>query len=76
MTGEHTVLELMAFIGRSNRSKFREQVLAPLLALGMVEMTIPDKPNSSKQRYRLTAVGRALKAEGRRQKAEQRPSDD
>ncbi len=64
MTGEHTVLELMAFVGRSNRSKFREQVLAPLLALGMVEMTIPDKPNSSKQRYRLTAVGRALKAEG------------
>ncbi|WP_374011518.1 Fic family protein [Pseudomonas cichorii] len=53
----------MTFVGRSNRSKFREQVLAPLLALGVVEMTIPDKPNSSKQRYRLTAAGRALKAE-------------
>lgn len=62
MTGEHTVLELMTFVGRSNRSKFREQVLAPLLASGVVEMTVPDKPNSSKQRYRLTAVGRALKA--------------
>lgn len=69
MTGEHTVLELMTFVGRSNRSKFREQVLAPLLASGVVEMTVPDKPNSSKQRYRLTAVGRALKAE-------HRPSDD
>lgn len=69
MAGEHTAPELMTFVGRSNRSKFREQVLAPLLVLGVVEMTIPDKPNSSKQRYRLTAVGRALKAE-------HRPSDD
>lgn len=69
MTGDHTASELMTFVGRSNRSKFREQVLAPLLVLGVVEMTIPDKPNSSKQRYRLTAAGRALKAE-------QRSSDD
>ncbi|MBV4541479.1 RNA-binding domain-containing protein [Pseudomonas vlassakiae] len=69
MTGDHAAPELMTFVGRSNRSKFREQVLAPLLALGVVEMTIPDKPNSSKQRYRLTAAGRALKAE-------QRPSGD
>ncbi len=69
MTGDHAAPELMTFVGRSNRSKFREQVLAPLLALGVVEMTIPDKPNSSKQRYRLTAAGRALKAE-------QRSSDD
>lgn len=69
MTGDHTAPELMTFVGRSNRSKFREQVLTPLLRLGVVEMTIPDKPNSSKQRYRLTATGRALKAE-------QRSSDD
>jgi len=59
----------MTFVGRSNRSKFREQVLTPLLALGVVEMTVPDKPNRSKQRYRLTATGRA-------QKAKQRSSDD
>ncbi|MFY1666642.1 RNA-binding domain-containing protein [Pseudomonas sp. Pseu.R1] len=63
MTGAHTVPELMTFVGRNNRSKFRELVLSPLLTLGMVEMTIPDKPNSSKQRYRLTAVGQTLKAE-------------
>jgi ATP-dependent DNA helicase RecG len=63
MTADHTAPELMTFVGGSNRSKFREQVLAPLLALGVVEMTIPNKPNSSKQSYRLTAAGRALKAE-------------
>lgn len=63
MTGDHAAPELMTFVGRSNRTKFREQVLAPLLALGLIEMTTPDKPNSSKQRYRLTSAGRALKAE-------------
>ncbi|OYW93409.1 MAG: transcriptional regulator [Pseudomonadales bacterium 32-61-5] len=53
----------MAWVGRSNRSKFREAVLAPLLTLELVAMTIPDKPNSSKQRYRLTEQGRAMREE-------------
>lgn len=63
MFSDHATPELMSFVGRSNRSKFRDQVLAPLLARGLVEMTLPDKPNSSKQRYRLTTAGRALKSE-------------
>jgi ATP-dependent DNA helicase RecG len=63
MTAEHDVATLMQWVGRSNRSKFREVVLTPLLALDLVEMTIPDKPNSSKQRYRLTAQGKALRDE-------------
>ncbi|MBL8470153.1 MAG: hypothetical protein KF778_02850 [Rhodocyclaceae bacterium] len=50
---------LMAAIGRTNRTKFRDQVLNPLLAEGLLEMTIPDKPTSSKQRYRTTDKGRA-----------------
>ena len=32
------------------------------LDAGLVEMTIPDKPTSSKQRYRLTAAGSAWRA--------------
>lgn len=63
MTDEHDVATLMQWVGRSNRSKFREVVLTPLLALDLVEMTVPDKPNSSKQRYRLTAQGKALRDE-------------
>lgn len=35
-------------------------VLRPMLAAGLVEMTIPDKPRSSKQKYRLTNKGRGL----------------
>ncbi|WP_409408781.1 RNA-binding domain-containing protein [Acidithiobacillus ferriphilus] len=63
MADEHDIATLMAWVGRSNRSKFREAVLAPLLTLELVAMTIPDKPNSSKQRYRLTEQGRAMREE-------------
>ena len=52
------LVDLMAIAGRSDRTKFRHQVLNPLLEEGLIEMTIPDKPRSSKQRYRLTEKGR------------------
>ena len=35
-------------------------MLNPLLNAGLAEMTIPDKPRSSKQRYRLTDKGRQV----------------
>jgi ATP-dependent DNA helicase RecG len=57
---ENGISELMAVTGRANRTKFRDQVLNSLLAEGLLEMTIPDKPTSSKQKYRLTQKGRAL----------------
>ena len=50
--------ELMEVVGRTNRTKFRNQVLRPLLEAGWIEMTIPDKPTSRKQRYRTTVAGR------------------
>jgi ATP-dependent DNA helicase RecG len=53
-------LELITIVGRSDRTKFRHQVLNPLLERDLVEMTIPDKPRSSRQRYRLTEKGRRL----------------
>jgi len=52
------LVKLLSISGRSNRTKFRDQVLRPLLDAGLIEMTIPDKPRSSKQRYRLTDKGR------------------
>jgi len=54
---EQSVTELMAIVKRTNRTKFRDQVLNPLLNAGLVEMTIPEKPRSSKQKYRLTDLG-------------------
>ena len=59
---ERALADLMAFSGRTDRTKFRNQVIRPLLLSGLLEMTIPDKPTSSKQRYRLTEKGRALLA--------------
>lgn len=52
--------ELMIPSGRTDRTKFRDQVVAPLLEAGFLEMTVPDKPRSSKQQYRTTEAGRAL----------------
>jgi ATP-dependent DNA helicase RecG len=57
---EKALAELLKVSGRSNRTKFRDQVLRPLIKRGWIEMTIPDKPRSSKQKYRLTVEGRAL----------------
>jgi len=43
--------------GRTDRTKFRDQVVAPLLEAGLLKMTIPDKPRSSKQQYHTTDAG-------------------
>lgn len=59
-TEDRGIAELMTLLERSNRTKFRDQVLNPLLDAKHIEMTIPDKPQSSKQRYRLTDKGRQI----------------
>ena len=57
---ESDIVLLMASVGRSNRTKFRDQVLNPLLKDGLLTMTVPDKPRSSQQKYRLTEKGKTL----------------
>ncbi|MHB8762844.1 MAG: Fic family protein [Deferrisomatales bacterium] len=49
---------LQEALGLLHRDNFTEAYLKPALAAGLIEMTLPDKPNSSKQRYRLTDAGR------------------
>ena len=43
---------LMEKLGLKSREGFRKNYLRPALDLQMIEMTIPDKPNSRNQRYR------------------------
>jgi len=52
----------MTLMQRRNRTKFRDHVLKPMMDAGLIEMTIPDKPTSSKQKYRITDIGQAAMA--------------
>lgn len=47
----HTRGEIMEFVGLSNRKYFAERYMEPMLATEKIFMTIPDKPNSPKQKY-------------------------
>ena len=55
------VKSLMLKMGLSNRTKFKNKFITPFLNDGLLEMTIPDKLNSSLQKYRLTEKGKQLK---------------
>jgi predicted HTH transcriptional regulator len=55
-----SIQELMDKMAWKNRSKFRAKYIAPLLDLDLLEMTIPDKPQSPQQRYKMTAKGQSL----------------
>jgi hypothetical protein len=51
--GEMDREALQSALGLSDRKSFRERYLKPALDDGLIEMTIPDKPNSRLQKYRL-----------------------
>ena len=52
--------EIMLVLGLKSRKHFRSGYLSPALKAGLIEMTIPDKPNSRLQKYRLTESGKTL----------------
>ncbi|ORJ61634.1 Fic family protein [Geothermobacter hydrogeniphilus] len=56
--GEMSREALQSVLGLSDRKSFRRRYLLPALADGLIEMTLPDKPNSRLQQYRLTDKGR------------------
>ena len=49
--------EIFAAIGLNGDSRAFKRHIAPLLAEGFIEMTVPDKPNSRLQKYRITKKG-------------------
>jgi len=52
--------EIATAIGHKSITRSLRQALADLMAAGFAEYTLPNKPNSRLQKYRLTAKGRAL----------------
>jgi len=65
--GEMTRGELMEVLELKDREHFRKDYLQPALRSGLIQMTVPDKPRSTRQKYRLTDRGRlALNAQGKK----------
>ncbi len=58
VNGEMRRAELMAALGLRDEKHFRTHYQQVALANGLLEMTVPTKPNSRLQKYRLTALGR------------------
>lgn len=56
-----SITELIGHTGHKQRAFFKRQHLEPLLAGGILQMTVPDKPTSPAQRYVLTDAGVQLK---------------
>ena len=52
--------ELMEKLGLRHEDHFRKAYLVPALKGGLIEWTVPDKPRSRLQRYRLTVKGKAI----------------
>ena len=51
--------DIFAKIGISGDTRAFKRHIGPLLSRGLIKMTVPDKPNSKLQKYRLTDSGRA-----------------
>ena len=51
---ESSAIELMEILNRTNKSKFKNAIINPLVENGFFELTNPDKPKSPTQKYRLT----------------------
>ena len=52
---ESSAIELMEIINRTNKSKFKNIIINPLVKNGFLELTNPNKPKSPTQKYRLTS---------------------
>lgn len=56
-------LEIMNKLKLTNRAYFISDFIQPAINEGIIEMTLPDNPQSKQQKYRLKVKGKALKEE-------------
>jgi ATP-dependent DNA helicase RecG len=54
------IQEMMQMVKQSNRTRFRQNIIRPLIEEGLLAMRIPTKPSSPLQKYFTTAKGKAL----------------
>ncbi len=60
LKGEMSRKEIQQILGLKDEKHFRTAYQQPAIATGLIEMTVPDKPNSRLQKYRITPKGLAL----------------
>jgi ATP-dependent DNA helicase RecG len=60
ITGKMSRIDIMTALGLKDEKHFRENYQQTGIATGVIEMTVPDKPKSRKQKYRLTNAGKKL----------------
>ena len=58
--GEMSRKQIQDILQLKGRANFEERYLKPAIETGFIELTIPDKPQSRLQKYRLTEKGRAV----------------
>ncbi|NDD11465.1 MAG: transcriptional regulator, partial [Betaproteobacteria bacterium] len=56
--GDMSRSQLQAALALRGEEHFRNAYLKPALTQGLIEMTLPERPRSRMQRYRLTSLGR------------------
>lgn len=54
------IQDMMQMVKQSNRTRFRQNIIRPLLDEGLLAMRIPTKPSSPLQKYFTTEKGKAL----------------
>ncbi|MDR2497959.1 MAG: putative DNA binding domain-containing protein [Tannerellaceae bacterium] len=58
------ITDMMRLVQQSNRTRFRQNIIRPLLEAGLLAMRIPTKPSSPLQRYFTTEKGKLLLMQG------------
>jgi hypothetical protein len=61
LSKEMTRIQIQDSLGLKDKKNFQDKYLSPALVEGLIEMTVPDKPKSSNQGYRLSSEGAELK---------------
>ena len=57
LKGDMSRQEIQKKLGLKDEKHFREAYQQPAIAADLIEMTVPDKPNSRLQKYRITPKG-------------------
>lgn len=60
MEGEKRLEELLTLVGVSTQTKNAKAYIVPLAESGLISKTIPDKPRSKNQKYKLTDLANRL----------------